>query len=76
MSRGENISRILIHVPYLPTGDHMETMTATQVNDHVRDLLDTVTAGQSVTITRNGKVVAVVLPASFLQLDGMKPVSA
>ena len=47
----------------------METMTATQLNDHVRDLLDTVTAGRSVKITRNGKVVALVLPANFLQLD-------
>lgn len=47
----------------------MKTMTATEVNDHVRSMLDSAMTGVPVALTRNGTVVAYVVPASFLQLD-------
>jgi antitoxin (DNA-binding transcriptional repressor) of toxin-antitoxin stability system len=44
----------------------MKTMTATEVNDHVRSMLDSAMTGVPVALTRNGVIVAYVLPASFM----------
>lgn len=46
----------------------MKTMSATEANNHVRELLDAAIAGQPVALTRNGKTVAVVVPASFFTI--------
>lgn len=46
----------------------MRTMPAKEAHQHVRDLLDAAVAGQPVALTRNGKTVAVVVPASFFTI--------
>jgi prevent-host-death family protein len=46
----------------------MKTMTAREAHDHLRELLDTAIAGHPTILTRNGKPVAVVVPASFLAI--------
>lgn len=43
----------------------MNTMNVVQARAHIRDLLDSVLKGQSVTITRHGQAVAIVLPADL-----------
>jgi prevent-host-death family protein len=44
----------------------MTTIPVSQARAHIRDLLDSAIAGQPTVLTRNGKPVAVVVPASFL----------
>jgi prevent-host-death family protein len=44
----------------------MNTMTAKYAHGHVSELLDSAIAGTPVVLTRNGKPVAIVVPASFL----------
>jgi prevent-host-death family protein len=46
----------------------MKTMTAKEAHKSVSALLDSAIAGQPVVLTRNGKAVAVVVPASFLTI--------
>jgi prevent-host-death family protein len=46
----------------------MRTMPATEAHANVRELLDSAIAGNPVVLTRNGKPVAVVVPASFLTI--------
>lgn len=46
----------------------MKTMTTEQARNNLRDLLDNAVAGNPVVLTRYGKPVAVVVPASFLTL--------
>jgi prevent-host-death family protein len=54
-------------------GDHMKTMPVADARAHMRDLLDSAVAGQPVVLTRNGKPVAVVVPASFLTIGSDYP---
>ena len=51
----------------------MKTMPVVKARSHMRDLLDTAVAGQPVVLTRNGKAVAVVVPASFLTIGSDVP---
>jgi prevent-host-death family protein len=51
----------------------MRTMPATEAADNVRELLDSAIAGQPVVLTRYGKPVAVVVPASFLLIGNDIP---
>jgi prevent-host-death family protein len=51
----------------------MKTMPVVEARAHMRDLLDTAIAGQPVVLTRNGKPVAVVVPASFLAIGHAIP---
>jgi antitoxin (DNA-binding transcriptional repressor) of toxin-antitoxin stability system len=44
----------------------MKTMTAVYAHSHVSELLDSAIAGKPVVLTRNGKPVAIVVPANFL----------
>ena len=46
----------------------MKTVPVTQARAQIRDLLDEAIAGHPAVLTRNGKPVAVVVPASFFQL--------
>ena len=46
----------------------MRTMTAKEAHTHVSELLDEAIRGNPVVLTRNGKAVAVVVPASFLMI--------
>ncbi len=66
ISRGEKLLT-LVYFPPL-TGDTMRTMTAKEAHSHVRELLDAAIAGQPVVLTRNGKTVAIVVPAAFLTI--------
>ena len=43
-------------------------MPVTEARAHIRDLLDEAIAGRPSVLTRNGKPVAVLVPASFLTL--------
>jgi prevent-host-death family protein len=51
----------------------MKTMPVVEARAHMRDLLDSAVAGQPVILTRNGKPVAVVVPASFLNIGSAIP---
>lgn len=51
----------------------MKTMPVVEARAHMRDLLDTAVAGQPTVLTRNGKPVAVVVPASFLGIGRAFP---
>ena len=44
----------------------MNTVTVSDARTHIRDLIDSAIAGQPTCLTRSGKVVAVVVPASYL----------
>jgi prevent-host-death family protein len=46
----------------------MKTIPVTEARTHIRDLIDDAIAGQPAVLTRNGKPVAVVVPASFLMI--------
>jgi prevent-host-death family protein len=46
----------------------MKTIPVSEARAHIRDLLDGAIAGQPAVLTRNGKPVAVVVPASFLAI--------
>jgi prevent-host-death family protein len=46
----------------------MKTLPTDYARTHMRDLLDEAVAGNSVVLTRYGKPVAVVVPASFLMI--------
>ena len=46
----------------------MKTIPVTQARTHIRDLIDDAIAGKPAVLTRNGKPVAVVVPASFLAI--------
>lgn len=54
----------------------MRTMSAKEAHHNVRDLLDAAIAGQPTVLTRNGRAVAVVVPASFLTLGQDYPADA
>jgi prevent-host-death family protein len=47
---------------------NMKTMPTEQARNHMRDLLDEAIAGNPVVLTRYGKAVAVVVPASFFTI--------
>jgi prevent-host-death family protein len=47
----------------------MKTMTAVQARANLSGLIDDAIAGTPVVLTRNGKAVAVVVPASFLTIS-------
>jgi prevent-host-death family protein len=46
----------------------MKTLPTDYARTHMRDLLDEAVAGNPVVLTRYGKPVAVVVPASFLTI--------
>jgi prevent-host-death family protein len=46
----------------------MRTMTAKEAHAHVSELLDEAIRGNPVVLTRNGKAVGVIVPASFLAI--------
>lgn len=55
----------------------MKTMAVVEARARMRDLLDSAIAGQPVVLTRKGKPVAVVMPASVLAIGlGMQTVQA
>lgn len=54
----------------------MITMPVAQARANIRDLLDHAVAGQPVALTRHGKTVAVVVPASFLTIGEDYPAGA
>lgn len=51
----------------------MKTIPVTEARAHIRDLLDGAIAGQPAVLTRNGKPVAVIVPASFLTIGSDIP---
>ncbi len=51
----------------------MQTMPTDYARTHMRDLLDEAIAGNPVILTRYGKPVAVVVPASFLAIGRAIP---
>ena len=51
-------------------------MPATEAHAHVSELLDSAIAGGVVVLTRHGKPVAVVVPASFLTIGSDYPADA
>jgi prevent-host-death family protein len=46
----------------------MKTIPVSQVRANIRDLLDQALAGHPTVIERNGKAVAVIVPATFFNL--------
>lgn len=61
---------------YKSVGVNMKTLTTEYARTHLRDLLDEAIAGQPCVLTRYGKPVAVVVPASFLTLGHDIPTDA
>jgi prevent-host-death family protein len=51
----------------------MKTLPVDYARTHMRDLLDEAVAGKPVVLTRYGKPVAVVVPASFLTIGSDIP---
>jgi prevent-host-death family protein len=54
----------------------MKTMSAKEAHNSVSQLLDSALQGQPTVLTRNGKPVAVVVPASFLAIGRAFPADA
>lgn len=51
----------------------METMPVTQARAHMSELLDEAIRGNPVVLTRNNRAVAVLVPASFLNIGRAFP---
>lgn len=51
----------------------MKIMPARQARNRMRDLLDTAIAGEPTVLTRNGRPVAIVVPAAFLPIGRAFP---